>query len=188
MVALTFSRAPHCLSTSNARRDAAGRSWLAACCGVCSSHPACLQSWDTTAGTGSFPATLSCSSSLPAAPPAALKPQLTRLHLPEPGDVVTEPQFRRREPKETGWCRSSHLPPLNHTCPRAGIPEHPPTGTVSGCRDSSVREASGTSQAGDEQLQHVHRHHRIPPAAKEEKPPATWYQAQQHELPSPRPS
>lgn len=193
MVALTFSQAPHCLSTSNARRDAAGPSWLTACCGVCSSHPTCLQSWDTTAGTGSFPVMLTCSSSLPAAPPAAppaaLKPQLTWLHLPEPGHMETESQFRRREPKKApGLCRSSHLPPLSHTCPCAGIPEHPPMGTMSRCRDTSGREASGTSQAGDEQLQHVHRQHRILPAAKEENPPAMWYQAQQHELPSPHPS
>lgn len=88
IVALTFSQAPHCLSTSNARRDAAGHLWLAVCCGVCSSHPACLQCQHTAVGTGSFPATLTSSSSLPAAPTAAMKPQLTWLHLPEPGNWI----------------------------------------------------------------------------------------------------
>lgn len=52
-----------------------------------------------------------------------------------------------------------------------------PMGTVSGCRGISAGEASGTSQAGDELLQHTHRQHHILPPAKAENPPAMWYQA-----------
>lgn len=123
MVALTSTPAPHCLSTSNARRDAAGWSRLAALL----QRPPSLSAPSGHQGQRwRLPCHPHLQFSLPAAPAAALQPQLTALRLPDPETWKVDPSSG--EGTERAGLTPS-LPAASSPRARTGTPSILPVGS-----------------------------------------------------------